>query len=156
MLPSSCFGYSNWSGRATDDDDFESFLYSPTNEEQINTSEEINLNMNNSINTTDRNQHQSICQNNTVPVQSINSSSMVEKNEYTCLSCRKLHRKCDKLLPSCSYCSKRGYNCIYEKPKRSVKPNQPNFVFVDEGRKLTNHRISQPTAATTNKSISLW
>ncbi|KAG2372783.1 hypothetical protein C9374_013147 [Naegleria lovaniensis] len=44
---------------------------------------------------------------------------------HSCLSCRQLHRKCSKTLPSCQYCIKRGYKCIYE-PSSSGRRKAPN------------------------------
>ncbi|KAL0483862.1 hypothetical protein AKO1_011879 [Acrasis kona] len=37
---------------------------------------------------------------------------------FSCTYCNKLHRKCDRRLPSCSECIKRSKDCVYEKPKR--------------------------------------
>ncbi|KAG2392019.1 hypothetical protein C9374_013504 [Naegleria lovaniensis] len=54
-----------------------------------------------------------------------------------CSSCRNLHRKCDKLRPSCSHCLKRGYECVYG-PSSAEK------------RRLANKQTQQP--ATTNNA----
>ncbi|KAG2379028.1 hypothetical protein C9374_007666 [Naegleria lovaniensis] len=55
-------------------------------------------------------------------------------SNHACLSCRQLHRKCDKTLPACSYCIKRGYKCVYkersEKLTEEKKASHP-IVFVN-------------------------
>ncbi|KAG2379488.1 hypothetical protein C9374_006605 [Naegleria lovaniensis] len=41
-----------------------------------------------------------------------------------CVSCRKLHRKCDKTLPQCAYCVKTGKQCVYPSPRRGKQFQQ--------------------------------
>jgi hypothetical protein len=38
--------------------------------------------------------------------------------KVSCLHCRSSHRKCDRELPSCSQCIKKGINCCYTPPKK--------------------------------------
>ncbi|KAF0980447.1 hypothetical protein FDP41_013661 [Naegleria fowleri] len=46
-----------------------------------------------------------------------------------CSSCRNLHRKCDKLLPSCSHCLKRGYTCTYvSSPAEQRRTNNKQII----------------------------
>lgn len=42
--------------------------------------------------------------------------------EFTCVSCRRLKRKCSKDLPTCSLCSRVGRTCLYQPP--SANPDQ--------------------------------
>ncbi|KAF0973148.1 hypothetical protein FDP41_008355 [Naegleria fowleri] len=35
-----------------------------------------------------------------------------------CEACRKKHKKCDRTLPRCIECTKRGLNCVYYEPKK--------------------------------------
>lgn len=37
---------------------------------------------------------------------------------FSCLECRKNHKKCDKILPTCLQCSKRNKQCTYKEPDR--------------------------------------
>lgn len=36
--------------------------------------------------------------------------------EFSCVSCRRLKRKCSKDLPTCSLCSRVGRTCLYQSP----------------------------------------
>nr|CAG4716256.1 unnamed protein product [Naegleria fowleri] len=51
------------------------------------------------------------------------SSSPPHLHSHACQSCRQLHRKCDKTLPSCSYCIKRGYKCVYKSERKNCCGN---------------------------------
>lgn len=48
--------------------------------------------------------------------------------KIACLVCREKKLKCDKLLPACTRCTKKGHVCIYvEHKKTGPKPNSNNF-----------------------------
>ena len=44
--------------------------------------------------------------------------------EISCVDCRQKHLKCDKALPTCDQCYRRGVTCIYEPPKKREAANQ--------------------------------
>jgi hypothetical protein len=50
----------------------------------------------------------------------LNNSVSLSHSPISCSNCRKAHRKCDKLLPSCSECTQREANgpCYYHTPKK--------------------------------------
>jgi len=56
---------------------------------------------------------------------------------FSCADCKKAHRKCDRILPACSYCARKSKECIYKPPvtpKRSQYkpyPTRTNAVFKD-------------------------
>ncbi|KAL9645179.1 hypothetical protein ABK040_002381 [Willaertia magna] len=56
--------------------------------------------------------------------------------EISCVSCRSKHRKCDRKLPSCSYCVARGIKCIYREKKKKGRqkkgPNNEEIVIQEE------------------------
>ncbi|CCH43703.1 putative transcriptional regulatory protein [Wickerhamomyces ciferrii] len=47
--------------------------------------------------------------------------------ETACLNCRRSKRKCDKLIPSCSLCNKKGKKCIYD-PIDGRKPATSEYT----------------------------
>jgi len=51
------------------------------------------------------------------------SSSQQEQRHYriACQACRSLHRKCDKILPSCSQCIANQRSCEYTPPKKRIR-----------------------------------
>ncbi|KAL9658689.1 hypothetical protein ABK040_005845 [Willaertia magna] len=40
-----------------------------------------------------------------------------------CKNCRKVHKRCDKKLPSCSNCIRKGLSCEYATPKKKGRKN---------------------------------
>lgn len=40
--------------------------------------------------------------------------------EFSCVSCRRLKRKCSKDLPTCSLCSRVGRTCLYQPPSANT------------------------------------
>ncbi|KAL9646072.1 hypothetical protein ABK040_007951 [Willaertia magna] len=72
---------------------------------------------------------------NTSTIEDTNNSSSSGNEEYfsiACVNCRKLHRKCNRKLPSCSECLDRGKECIYRTPKKKGRTkgskNKPKAV----------------------------
>ncbi|KAL9645459.1 hypothetical protein ABK040_002656 [Willaertia magna] len=57
-----------------------------------------------------------------------------EYNLIACVRCRERHKKCDRKLPSCSYCSNHQVECIYQAPKKVRKFQK---------RELTNNNADQ-------------
>ncbi|EFC44802.1 predicted protein [Naegleria gruberi] len=50
----------------------------------------------------------------------------------SCNRCRSRHTKCDKLLPTCSYCMENNLPCIYETPKKLRKNYMAEFVDLNQ------------------------
>ncbi|KAF0981808.1 hypothetical protein FDP41_012465 [Naegleria fowleri] len=73
------------------------------------------------------------------------SSSSPTLSPSSCLSCRQLHRKCSKTLPSCQYCIRRGYQCVYESSSSSGrrKPSQSSSQYNKEIVFIANEYSSQ-------------
>ncbi|KAL0487187.1 hypothetical protein AKO1_001017 [Acrasis kona] len=69
----------------------------------------------------------------------------------SCSSCRKMHKKCDRLLPVCGLCSKRGKTCSYDDENvRNTQPRQtiskskvPQTFVLDESVSDINDFIFQ-------------
>jgi hypothetical protein len=60
--------------------------------------------------------------------QSENSVLDSNKQYYrvSCVNCRSNHRKCDRILPSCTRCINRGETCCYIPPKNRGRPTSSN------------------------------
>ncbi|KAG2379153.1 hypothetical protein C9374_007791 [Naegleria lovaniensis] len=58
-----------------------------------------------------------------------------------CRECRKGHRKCDKALPICSNCKRKGKECVYPQAKRNRKAKAPTRVLmpVSDDKKTQQH-----------------
>ncbi|KAG2387191.1 hypothetical protein C9374_001523 [Naegleria lovaniensis] len=55
----------------------------------------------------------------TSPSSGVSRTNHHEKHyPFACVSCRKHHKKCDKLLPICSRCKLKGWKCQYEMIER--------------------------------------
>ncbi len=50
----------------------------------------------------------------------------------SCLSCRKYHLKCDRILPKCSICEHKKVDCIYLPRKKREKHTKEAVEFVEE------------------------
>ncbi|KAF0982862.1 hypothetical protein FDP41_010841 [Naegleria fowleri] len=61
---------------------------------------------------------------------SSNSTTDPSHFEISCVSCRVKHRKCDKKLPTCSYCALRGIECVYRKPRKKGRQGK-SFLHED-------------------------
>ncbi|KAH8802607.1 putative fungal-specific transcription factor [Xylogone sp. PMI_703] len=52
-------------------------------------------------------------------MQSLTPASTVDRAQQACLACKSRKRKCDKALPQCSWCSRKGLSCTYSSPGQS-------------------------------------
>ncbi|KAL9656623.1 hypothetical protein ABK040_002895 [Willaertia magna] len=76
--------------------------------------------------------------------------------QIACSSCRKLHRKCDKLLPSCSYCAKTGKQCVYPNPRRGKQHQQGSSSSTSITQKSKHNKIqNEDDAISTNTAITV-
>nr|CAG4710553.1 unnamed protein product [Naegleria fowleri] len=59
-----------------------------------------------------------------------------------CRECRKGHRKCDKALPICSNCKRKGKECVYPQAKRNRKAKAPTRVLltVSDDKKIQQEK----------------
>ncbi|KAL9646143.1 hypothetical protein ABK040_008020 [Willaertia magna] len=55
-----------------------------------------------------------------------NNNNLSEFHPIACQNCREAHKKCDKTLPSCLSCLKKGISCCYKTPKRTRKAKTNN------------------------------
>nr|CAG4713311.1 unnamed protein product [Naegleria fowleri] len=70
-----------------------------------------------------------------------------------CVSCRKLHRKCDKTLPHCAYCVKTGKQCVYPSPRRGKQfqqQKQKQGVVPSSNNNHNNHDVLSLSGSSTN------
>ncbi|KAL9656101.1 hypothetical protein ABK040_007719 [Willaertia magna] len=68
-------------------------------------------------------------QTSTTALQSSEESNNLTNNSanvysIACVQCRSRHKRCDKKLPSCSNCVKRGVECTYRSPKMKGRKDQ--------------------------------
>lgn len=66
--------------------------------------------------------------------------------EFACVACRRLKRKCNKALPSCSLCTRVGRTCEYQDPSSALNEyespaRRPRIHTRKSGR--TTHLLSQ-------------
>ncbi|EFC48021.1 predicted protein [Naegleria gruberi] len=62
------------------------------------------------------------------------TSTNEELFPIACGQCRKLHKRCDKKLPSCSKCVSKGLTCTYQEPKKKGRTKgSKNHVTSTEG-----------------------
>lgn len=75
--------------------------------------------------------------------------------QKSCDACVKSKRKCDKHMPVCRRCARRGYLCNYPNPKRTVdaaaasqqQPRQDSFVSPSGLSLLDEFNFAEPPAA---------
>ena len=88
------------------------------------------------------------------------SSVSQSRAEQTCGACKKLKRKCDKLLPQCGLCSRTGRRCDYT-GVHSPAPTASDFVAVQsrvaelEDRMTATLNIPQSSEASSSGSVYL-
>jgi hypothetical protein len=47
------------------------------------------------------------------------TGDLAEQSDVPCYTCRRRHVKCDRMLPTCAKCAKKGVPCLgYQKPLR--------------------------------------
>jgi hypothetical protein len=47
------------------------------------------------------------------------AETLLEVSDVPCYTCRRRHVKCDRILPTCAKCAKKGVQCLgYQKPLR--------------------------------------
>ncbi|KAL9648888.1 hypothetical protein ABK040_003818 [Willaertia magna] len=59
-----------------------------------------------------------------------------------CESCRKRHRRCDRILPICSNCKKKKIQCLYHSPKKEYLKNG-NFKKNSGLKKTKNYEVTK-------------
>ncbi|EED23116.1 conserved hypothetical protein [Talaromyces stipitatus ATCC 10500] len=60
----------------------------------------------------------------------------MERAQFVCTTCSARKKGCDKALPACGFCAKRGLSCKYDGParkERSFRPYNPGKYFVASG-----------------------
>ena len=81
-----------------------------------------------------------------------NNTYVAEESNFlsktTCTLCKKLHKKCDKVLPSCSYCVKRKKGCSYEHKNNSV-----NNTLSDSANPPLNNAITSSLSDSNNNNF---
>jgi len=62
-----------------------------------------------------------------------------------CEACRRCHRKCDRLIPACTYCADKNKTCKYPDPLARTRTTKPNktVVFRDVTQKYMSSNIIQ-------------
>lgn len=92
---------------------------------------------------------------------------MTSKALHSCFLCRRGKRRCDKNLPACQLCTRKGWKCTYPQrrgqrsaspphsPDRAEPVNEPNSVITRPA--LTNNGIfsSHQTAASSTPSVAV-
>eukprot|EP01091_Cochliopodium_minus_P010951 TRINITY_DN301_c0_g1_i1.p1 TRINITY_DN301_c0_g1~~TRINITY_DN301_c0_g1_i1.p1 ORF type:complete len:152 (-),score=34.55 TRINITY_DN301_c0_g1_i1:197-652(-) len=46
-----------------------------------------------------------------------------EKHKIACKNCSRLHHRCDKLFPTCTYCKRKGLTCEINQSKTRGRPH---------------------------------
>ena len=75
-------------------------------------------------------------------------STNTSKN--SCKHCRESHRKCDRTLPQCVQCTKRGLRCIYEPSKK----RRSRAAMAEEAEQQSQHHQQQPVLHHSSSSSS--
>ncbi|KAL9652507.1 hypothetical protein ABK040_000079 [Willaertia magna] len=99
------------------------------NNNLITTNDNTNVIMNNGMNINRDQQtveQKPIMMNNLSTSLASPSGSFNSSFHIACTACREKHIKCDKKLPSCTYCIKHGLRCVYRKPKKRGRPSTKN------------------------------
>ncbi|KAL0478841.1 hypothetical protein AKO1_008251 [Acrasis kona] len=52
-----------------------------------------------------------------------NNLSIATLSKSSCITCRKQHKKCDKVMPTCGLCTKRNRKCTYDDQQASMPMN---------------------------------
>ncbi|KEF59701.1 uncharacterized protein A1O9_04547 [Exophiala aquamarina CBS 119918] len=77
------------------------------------------------------------------------SEPNVEQTRQVCTSCKARKRKCDKALPKCGSCTKRGLPCEYSAPQQILTPppmlELPWYGFLTHNDRVNTHSIDFPT-----------
>src|SRR4051794_18273794 len=63
------------------------------------------------------------------------SNGSTNLNPISCIVCRRRKVKCDRILPSCSNCSKGETPCIYPASLRASRRKQVNEQYLDEANR---------------------
>lgn len=62
--------------------------------------------------------------------------------------CRRSHRRCDRLLPSCKQCIERNRVCVYQSRKKYTRKNPPSPSKIKKSKKKeTMEKVIQAVAA---------
>lgn len=64
--------------------------------------------------------------------ESLTAEEVLQLSANSCKKCRSGHRKCDRLLPSCSRCRKRGTPCVYEILQKKKRKRRKQTVKNEE------------------------
>jgi len=94
-------------------------------------------------------------------VYTLKVGSLVKSRARACIPCREGKRKCTQDRPSCTYCLKHGYNCIYESdlPKNRRCERRRNEANVEKGNcrtfSINGKDSSKRTYDDYQKSITL-
>ncbi|KAF2020942.1 hypothetical protein BU24DRAFT_11536 [Aaosphaeria arxii CBS 175.79] len=75
----------------------------------------------------------------------------------TCWQCKSSKKKCDKLLPTCSRCSRLSIECAYDGEKPDAAPsnhdsNDTKFEQIFQRLERLEHLISNPDSPTTTRT----
>jgi hypothetical protein len=96
---------------------------------------------NNNIINDNKNNNDNIIKTNNIPNNKFLSHLSKEKlyNQYACIRCRRLKKKCSKDLPTCSNCDKQNESCEYverkNKRKSSINNNSVSVIHLKKIRK---------------------
>jgi hypothetical protein len=63
-----------------------------------------------------------------------------KRSKFVCAQCKQAHRKCDKEIPTCGECEKKGLICTYKKEKRKNRHLCVEFIEY----KSKCHKIAEP------------
>ncbi|KAG2372965.1 hypothetical protein C9374_012995 [Naegleria lovaniensis] len=84
------------------------------------------------------------------------NDSSQKYHPIACEACRKKHKKCDRTLPCCIECTRRGLNCVYYEPKKEylqkmmqegivVRPQKP-LTKKPKDFQVVSFRVESPRA----------
>jgi len=69
--------------------------------------------------------------------------SALQLHPIACTHCRRLHKRCDKMLPKCKNCIERGTLCIYKTPNRKGRKIAKEFLAATEEQDTDSTRTMQ-------------
>ncbi|KAL9648545.1 hypothetical protein ABK040_012205 [Willaertia magna] len=78
----------------------------------------------------------------------------VQFHPISCEKCKQVHKHCDKKLPSCSNCVRRGLTCVYHEPKRKSSKDHNDEKKKEVTVISSNNNVISPNSSRSSKSRS--